>query len=85
MSIEKFFMTLKKCKNLSISEIKKLNKSLNELKKVLKLKNFVVILKVLIMKTSIIIIMILLMIMNIDKLGVLEHYLKSLLEIITNQ
>ena len=29
--------------------------------------------------------MILLMIMNIEKLGVLEHYLQSLIEIITNQ
>ena len=39
------------------------------------------------MKTLIImiIIMILLMIMNIEKLGVLEHYLQSLIEIITNQ
>ena len=31
------------------------------------------------------IIMILLMMMNTEKLGVLEHYLKSLIEIITNQ
>ena len=31
------------------------------------------------------IIMILLMMMNAEKLGVLEHYLKSLIEIITNQ
>ena len=46
-----------------------------------------VILIVLIMKTLIImiIIMILLMMMNIEKLEVLEHYLKSLIEIITNQ
>ena len=29
--------------------------------------------------------MILLMMMNTEKLGVLEHYLKSLIEIITNQ
>ena len=29
--------------------------------------------------------MILLMIMNIEKLGVLEHYLQSLIEIIKNQ
>ena len=40
-------------------------------------------LTVLIMKT-LRIIMILLM-MNTEKLGVLEHYLKSLIEIITNQ
>ena len=32
-----------------------------------------------------IIIMILPMMMNTEKLGVLEHYLKSLIEIITNQ
>ena len=46
-----------------------------------------VILILLIMKTLIvmIIIMILLMMMNIEKLGALEHYLKSLIEIITNQ
>ena len=31
------------------------------------------------------IIMILLMMMNTEKLGALEHYLKSLTEIITNQ
>ena len=81
------FYDTKKYKNLSISKIRKLNKSLNELKKSLKYKNFVVILIVLIMKSSIIliIIMILSMVMNIEKLGVLEHYLKSLIEIITNQ
>ena len=46
-----------------------------------------VILMALIMKTVIIImiIKILLMMMNTEKLGVLEHYLKSLIEIITNQ
>ena len=46
-----------------------------------------VILIALIMKTVIIImiIKILLMMMNTEKLGVLEHYLKSLIEIITNQ
>ena len=46
-----------------------------------------VILTVSVMKTLIImiIIMILLMMINTEKLGVLEHYLKSLIEIITNQ
>ena len=46
-----------------------------------------VILIVLIMMILIImmIIMILPMMMNTEKLGVLEHYLKSLIEIITNQ
>ena len=45
------------------------------------------ILIVLIMKTLIImiIIIILLIMMNIEKLGVLEHYLKRLTEITTNQ
>ena len=46
-----------------------------------------VILIVLIMKILIImmVIMILSMMMNIEKLGVLEHYLKRLIAIITNQ
>ena len=46
-----------------------------------------VILIVLIMKILIImmIIMNLLMMMNIEKLGVLEHYLNSSIEIVTNQ
>ena len=46
-----------------------------------------VILTVSVMKTLIImiIIMILLMMINTEKLGVLEHYLKILIEIITNQ
>ena len=81
-------MTLKNTKIfLYQKERKKLNKSLNELKKVLNLKKFVVKLIVLIMKTSIfiIIIIILPMTMNIEKFGVLENYLKSLIEIITNQ
>ena len=33
----------------------------------------------------IIMILLLIMIMNTEKLGVLKHYLKSLIEIITNQ
>ena len=46
-----------------------------------------VILIVLIMMILIImmIIMILLMMLNTEKLGVFEHYLKNLIEIITNQ
>ena len=44
-----------------------------------------VILIVLIMEISIIMIMILQMMINAEKLGVLEHYLKSFIEIITNQ
>ena len=46
-----------------------------------------VILIVMIMKVLIImtIIMILLMMVNTEKLGALEHYLKSLIKIITNQ
>ena len=67
--------------------MKKLNESLNEFEKVLNIKNFIAILIVLIMKTLIImmIIMILLMMINTEKLVVLEHHLKSLIEIITNQ
>ena len=56
--------------------------------KSLEFKNFIVILIMLVMKTLIImvIIMILLMMMmiNAEKLAVLEHYLKSLIEINTN-
>ena len=46
-----------------------------------------VILIVLIMEISIIMIMIMIlqMMINAEKLGVLEHYLKSFIEIITNQ
>ena len=80
------FYDAKKYK-LSESEVDKTNKYLIELKKVLNLKNFVVILIASIMNTLmiLIIIMILLMVINEEKLGVLEHYLKSLIEIITNQ
>ena len=80
------FYDAKKYK-LSESEVDKTNKYLIELKKVLNLKNFVVILIASIMNTLmiLIIIMILLMVINAEKLGVLEHYLKSLIEIITNQ
>ena len=82
----KAFYDAKKYK-LSESEVDKTNKYLIELKKVLNLKNFVVILIASIMNTLmiLIIIMILLMVINAEKLGVLEHYLKSLIEIITNQ
>ena len=61
--------------------------NLTKLKKVWDLKNFVVILIALIMKILIImiIIMILLIMMNIGNLEALEHYLKSLIVIITNQ
>ena len=56
-------------------------------KKVRGLKNFAIILTASIMMTSIImiIIMILPIMINIEKLEALEHYLKSLIEIITNQ
>ena len=65
----------------------KTNKNLIKSKKVLGLKNFVVILRASIIKTLIImmIIMILLMMMNIEKLEALENYLKSLMVIMTNQ
>ena len=72
---------------LSKSKMKKLNESLNKLKKVWYLKNFVVILIASVMKTLIImiIIMILQIMTNTEILVVLEHYLKNLIEIITNQ
>ena len=77
----------KNYKHLSESEIENINKNFNELKKVKGLKNFMVTLIVLIMKNLIImmIIMILPMLINTEKLGLLEHCLKSLIEIITNQ
>ena len=83
----KAFYNVKNYKHLSISEIKEATKSLTKLKKVSDLKNLAVILIAVIMKTLIImiIIMILLMMMNIEKLEALEHYLKSLIVIITNQ
>ena len=83
----KAFYNVKSYKNISISEIKEAGKSLTRLKKIWDLKNFTVLLIVLIMKTLIImiIIMILLMMMNIEKMETLEHYLKSLIVIITNQ
>ena len=83
----KAFYIAKNYKHLSESEIENINKNFNELKKVKGLKNFMVTLIVLIMKILIImvIIMILLMLINTEKLGLLEHCLKSLIEIITNQ
>ena len=76
----KAFYDVKNYENLSVSKIKKASKSLTKLKKSLSLKHFVVILTVLIMKalTIMIIIMVLLMMMmNIEKLELLEHYLKN--------
>ena len=81
----KAFYDTKKYK-LFGSEIDKTNKNLTKLRKVLNLKSFMAILIVLIMKILIIMInMILPMMINIVKLGVLGHYLKRLIEIITNQ
>ena len=74
----KAFYDIKNYRNLSESEIKKVNKKFNKLK-----KKIIVILIVLIM--VILIIIILPMMMNTEKLEVLEHYLKSLIVIITNQ
>ena len=75
----KAFYDVKKYENLSISKIKKASKSLNKLEKSPILKNFAVILIVLTMKTLTIMttVMVLLMRMNIEKLEVLEHYLKN--------
>ena len=66
---------IKSFRHLSESEIKKVRKNLNKLKKSLKSKTFMI---------NMMIIMILSM-MNTEKLGVLEHYLKSLIEITTIQ
>ena len=83
----KAFYDVKNYENLSISKIKKASKSLNKLKKVWDLKNFMVILIALIMMNSIImiLIMILLLMMNIEKLKALEHDLRSMTEIMINQ
>ena len=82
----KAFYDIKNYKHLSISKIKKASKNLTKLKNVWGLKSFMVVLMLLIMMILIImmIIMILMMI-NTEKLEALEHYLKSLIEIITNQ
>ena len=66
-------------KYISKSEIKKINKSFNKFLKSLRFKKLYGNIDNVIMKTLviIIIILILLMMMNIEKLGVLEHYLKK--------
>ena len=83
----KAFYNVKNYKNLSVSEIKQAGKNFTKLKKVWDLKIFWVTLLALIIKTLIImiIIVILPMMMNTEKLEVSEHYLKSLIKIITNQ
>ena len=80
----KGFYDIKNYKHLSTPEIKEAGKILTELKK--GLKSFMVILIVLIMiLINMMIIMILQMMMNTEKLGVLEHYLKSSIEFTANQ
>ena len=77
----KAFYVAKNKKYLSESKIKKTNRSFNIFKKSLRFKKFHgnIDSAELIMKTLIImiIIMILLMMINIEKLGVLEHYFKN--------
>ena len=86
----KAFYDIKNYKHLSISEIKKASKNLTKLKKSLRFKKFhgnidSVDYEDLDNYDDMMIIMILPMMMNTEKFGVLEYYLKSLIEIITNQ
>ena len=80
-------MLLKTKKYLSESEIKKTNKNFNKLRKSMRFKKFHGTIDSVDYDDldNYIIIMVLLMTMNIEKLEALEHYLKSLMEIITNQ
>ena len=75
----KTYYDVKNYEDLSISKIKTASKSLNKIKKGLRFKKFRGNIDSVNMKTLkiMIIIMILLMMMNIEKLGVLEHYLKN--------
>ena len=81
------FMFLKNKKYLSKSEIPKKNKNLTKFKKSLRFKKFRGNIDSVDYEDldNMIIIMILLMMMNIEKLEASEHYLKSLIAIITNQ
>ena len=84
----KVFYDIKNYIHLSGSEIEEVRKNFNELEKSLNLKRIVMILIVFLMKTLIIMmtmIFLILMMINTEKSGVLEHYLKNLIEIITNQ
>ena len=72
----KAFYDVKNYENLSVSKIKKAKKSLTKLK-VQDLKKFVLVLIVLIIKTLTIMIIIMILLMVIEKLEVLEHYLKN--------
>ena len=86
----KAFYDIKNYKHLSISEIKKASKNLTKLKKSLRFKKLhgnigSVDYEDLDNYDDMMIIVILPMMMNTEKFGVLEHYLKSLIEIITNQ
>ena len=84
----KVFYDIKNYIHLSGSEIEEVRKNFNELEKSLNLKRIVMILIVFLMKTLIIMmttIFLMMMMINTEKPGVLEHYLKSLIEIITKQ
>ena len=90
ITIDKYsknFHDIKIYRYLPASEIKRGRKNLTKSKKVWSLTSFIVILIVLIMMILIImmIIMVQLIMMNTKELDALEDYLKSLIEIITNQ
>ena len=82
----KLFYDIKNYRHLSEVEIEEIRKNFNKLEK--NLKSLVIILILLIMKILIMIKSLMwkmLMMINIEKLEVLEDYLKSLIEIIINQ
>ena len=79
----KAFYDIKNYRYLSASEINKVGKGLNKLKKICGLKSFMVILIMLIMMIlTVMMMMIMLMMMNTEELEALEDYL---IEIITNR
>ena len=79
----KAFYDIKNYRYLSASEINKVGKGLNKLKKICGLKSFMVILIMLIMMIlTVMMMMIMLLMMNTEELEALEDYL---IEIITNR
>ena len=83
----KAFYVIKIYRHLSTSEIEDARKNLVEIRKSLRFEKFHGNMMTLIMMTLIVMMInvILPMKMNTEKLGALEHYLKNLIEIITNQ
>ena len=81
----KIFYNIKDYRNLSESEIEEIRKNFNELEKSLMFKKLILTVSIMMILIIIIVIMILPTMMNTEKLGVLEYYLKNMIEIITNQ